>query len=69
MAAARFRVLCACVLCSLAMAVSVPSPALAQESRGSINGTVKDNSGGALPGVTDTQNLPLNVQLAFKLIF
>jgi len=54
MAAARFRVLCACVLCSLAMAVSVPSPALAQESRGSINGTVKDNSGGALPGVTVT---------------
>ena len=29
-------------------------PALAQESRGSISGTVKDNSGGALPGVTVT---------------
>ena len=34
------------------LALATAPPALAQESRGAISGTVKDNSGGALPGVT-----------------
>jgi hypothetical protein len=41
------------VLGAVLALVAVP-PSLAQEARGSISGTVKDNSGGALPGVTVT---------------
>ena len=54
MAAARYRVVWMCLLLGVALAVAAASPALAQETRGSISGTVKDNSGGALPGVTVT---------------
>jgi hypothetical protein len=43
-----------CLLLGAALAVVGAPPALAQESRGSMSGTVKDNSGGALPGVTVT---------------
>ena len=53
MAAARYWVLSAFLLLGTVLAAAAP-PALAQESRGSISGTVKDNSGGALPGVTVT---------------
>ena len=54
MAAARYRVVWMCLLLGAVLAVLAAPPALAQESRGSISGTVKDNSGGALPGVTVT---------------
>ena len=54
MAAARYRVVWMCLLLGAALAVVGAPPALAQESRGSMSGTVKDNSGGALPGVTVT---------------
>jgi hypothetical protein len=43
-----------CLLLGAVLAVLAVPPALAQESRGSISGTVKDNSGGALPGVAVT---------------
>jgi protocatechuate 3,4-dioxygenase beta subunit len=36
----------------LALAMGMAGPADAQELRGSIEGTVKDASGGVLPGVT-----------------
>ena len=54
MAAARYRIGWVCLLLAAVLAVLSAPPALAQESRGSISGTVKDNSGGALPGVTVT---------------
>jgi hypothetical protein len=54
MAAARYRVVWTCLVLGAALALVAVPPALAQESRGSISGTVKDNSGGALPGVTVT---------------
>ena len=56
MAAARYRVGWVCLLLAAVLAVLSAPPALAQESRGSISGTVKDNSGGALPGVTVTRD-------------
>jgi hypothetical protein len=43
-----------CLLLGAVLTVAVAPSALAQETRGSISGTVKDNSGGALPGVTVT---------------
>jgi len=43
-----------CLLLGVVLAFLAAPSALAQESRGSISGTVKDNSGGALPGVTVT---------------
>jgi hypothetical protein len=54
MAAARFRVVWTSLVFAVALALVAAPTALAQESRGSISGTVKDNSGGALPGVTVT---------------
>jgi hypothetical protein len=54
MAAARFRFVLVCLILVTAFASAPALPASAQESRGSIIGTVKDNSGGALPGVTVT---------------
>jgi outer membrane receptor protein involved in Fe transport len=43
-----------CLLLGALLALVAAPPVLAQETRGSISGTVKDNSGGALPGVTVT---------------
>ena len=40
------------VLGMLAAILLIAVPATAQEMRGSIQGTVKDSSGGVLPGVT-----------------
>ncbi len=54
MAAARRRLWCVPLVVAAVLAASAAHPAIAQESRGSISGTVKDNSGGALPGVTVT---------------
>jgi hypothetical protein len=54
MAAARFRLALVCLILVAACAAAATHPAFAQESRGSISGTVRDNSGGALPGVTVT---------------
>ena len=53
MAAARTRVGWV-GLVFVAALLAAAHPALAQETRGSISGNVKDNSGGALPGVTVT---------------
>ena len=52
MAAARTRVRWVALVFVAALLAAAAHPALAQESRGSISGTVRDNSGGALPGVT-----------------
>ena len=54
MAAARTRVTWVALVFAAALLAAAAHPALAQESRGSISGTVRDNSGGALPGVTVT---------------
>jgi len=54
MAAMRHRVLWMCLLLGALLVGLAAVPALAQETRGSISGAVKDNSGGALPGVTVT---------------
>src|ERR671912_2529621 len=51
------RLLCLCVTL-LAMA----APTLAQEFRGRINGTVTDNTGAVLPGVTVTATSPALIQ-------
>ncbi len=51
MAAARYRVVLVCLSVGVLLAGAV-LPALAQESRGSISGSVRDSSGAALPGVT-----------------
>jgi hypothetical protein len=53
----RLTVLCLCVTL-LAMA----APTLAQEFRGRINGTVSDNTGAVLPGVTVTATSPALIQ-------
>src|SRR5262245_6908728 len=42
----------ACLVGMLALAVCVPAIGAAQETRGSIEGVVKDTSGAVLPGVT-----------------
>src|SRR5512136_1167192 len=54
MAAACRRLWYVPLVVAVVLAASAAHPAIAQESRGSISGTVKDNSGGALPGVTVT---------------
>lgn len=46
----------------LALVVGIASPAAAQEFRGRISGTVTDNSGGVLPGVTVTATSPAMIQ-------
>ena len=43
---------CTSLLGLVAILLCVALPARAQETRGSIEGTVKDASGGVLPGVT-----------------
>ncbi|HEX8030190.1 MAG TPA: carboxypeptidase regulatory-like domain-containing protein, partial [Vicinamibacterales bacterium] len=53
----RLTVLCLCVTL-LAMA----APTFAQEFRGRINGTVTDNTGAVLPGVTVTASSPALIQ-------
>ena len=40
------------VLACAALALLIAVPAVAQETRGSIEGVVKDTTGGVLPGVT-----------------
>src|SRR5512134_3958405 len=47
---------------ALALALSIAAPASAQEFRGRINGTVTDNSGAVLPGVTVTATSPALIQ-------
>jgi hypothetical protein len=54
MTSVGYRVLWLCLLLGAVLTVAVAPSALAQESRGSISGTVRDNSGGGLPGVTVT---------------
>jgi len=55
MAGLRSRVwIWGCVLFGILLLLANPPGAAAQESRGAISGTVKDASGGALPGVTVT---------------
>jgi hypothetical protein len=49
------------VLCAVALIVSV-APTAAQDFRGRINGTVTDNTGGVLPGVTVTASSPALIQ-------
>ena len=53
----RLTVFCLCVTL-LAMA----APTIAQEFRGRINGTVSDNTGAVLPGVTVTASSPALIQ-------
>ena len=48
------------MVCALALAIA--GPAIAQEFRGRINGTVTDNSGAVLPGVTVTAVSPALIQ-------
>jgi hypothetical protein len=46
----------------LALLVAIAAPATAQEFRGRINGTVSDNTGAVLPGVTVTASSPALIQ-------
>ncbi|MEO7134972.1 MAG: carboxypeptidase-like regulatory domain-containing protein, partial [Vicinamibacterales bacterium] len=53
----RLTVLCLCVTL-----LSIAAPTFAQEFRGRINGTVSDNTGAVLPGVTVTASSPALIQ-------
>lgn len=53
----RLSVLCLCVTL-----LAVAAPTLAQDFRGRINGTVTDNTGAVLPGVTVTASSPALIQ-------
>jgi len=53
----RFSVVCLCLMLLVAAA-----PTSAQEFRGRINGTVSDNTGAVLPGVTVTATSPALIQ-------
>ena len=53
----RLTVLCLCVTL-----LSLAAPTFAQEFRGRINGTVTDNTGAVLPGVTVTASSPALIQ-------
>src|SRR6476660_3399438 len=53
----RLTVLCLCVTL-----LSFAAPTFAQEFRGRINGTVTDNTGAVLPGVTVTASSPALIQ-------
>ena len=57
----RLRKLWALGLC-LAVIVAMASPSSAQDFRGRINGTVTDNTGAVLPGVTVTASSPALIQ-------
>ena len=48
-------------LCMAAAVLALSAPAVAQEQRGSIEGTVKDSSGAILPGVTIEARSPAQV--------
>ena len=54
----RLTMFCLCVTLLAAMA----APTLAQDFRGRINGTVTDNTGAVLPGVTVTATSPALIQ-------
>jgi hypothetical protein len=54
----------ACLLGMLALLVCLAAPVLAQETRGSIEGIVKDTSGAVLPGVTVEARSPNLVGVA-----
>ncbi|MGE3276275.1 MAG: TonB-dependent receptor [Vicinamibacterales bacterium] len=56
------RCLGALVLLVCSFVVAFPSPALAQDFRGRINGTVTDDTGAVLPGVTVTATSPALIQ-------
>ncbi|HYE89095.1 MAG TPA: carboxypeptidase regulatory-like domain-containing protein [Vicinamibacterales bacterium] len=53
----RLTVLCLCITL-----LSMVAPTFAQEFRGRINGTVTDNTGAVLPGVTVTASSPALIQ-------
>jgi len=53
----RLTVFCLCVTL-----LSIAAPTFAQEFRGRINGTVTDNTGAVLPGVTVTATSPALIQ-------
>ena len=48
--------------CALALCLVAPTVSHAQDFRGRINGTVTDNSGAVLPGVTVTTTSPALIQ-------
>ena len=48
--------------CALALFVVAPTVSDAQDFRGRINGTVTDNSGAVLPGVTVPMSSPALIQ-------
>src|SRR5688572_341696 len=50
------------VFCLCATLLAMAAPTLAQEFRGRINGTVTDNTGAVLPGVTVTASSPALIQ-------
>src|SRR5918992_5836777 len=50
------------VFCLCATLLAMAAPTLAQEFRGRINGTVTDNTGAVLPGVTVTATSPALIQ-------
>jgi hypothetical protein len=56
------RLLGVSVLLSLTLAALVAAPASAQDFRGRINGTVTDNTGAVLPGVTVSTSSPALLQ-------
>src|SRR3954454_5752892 len=53
----RLTVLCLCITL-----LATAAPTFAQEFRGRINGTVTDNTGAVLPGVTVTASSPALIQ-------
>src|SRR5215210_5390566 len=53
----RLTVLCLCVTL-----LTIAAPTFAQDFRGRINGTVTDNTGAVLPGVTVTASSPALIQ-------
>src|SRR5918999_2446674 len=50
------------VFCLCATLLSMAAPTLAQDFRGRINGTVTDNTGAVMPGVTVTASSPALIQ-------
>ncbi len=50
------------VICVLVVSLLVPALVVAQDFRGRINGTVSDNTGAVLPGVTVTTSSPALIQ-------